>query len=221
MPIYDDLDDRHSKADKIERCRRDFRATGNPLFVWEAWGVVRFTQRSSLHESLEIPGWVSEYLDACGHRLLGWQPERVLLDPGPPRHYGYRAETNPPKRGEGPGSIGQAFGFNEGLARAREHWGGQHDLRERLAGEVSDLMWEQGQSLEAAATELEGTRRRDGTRWPERRTIRRYVEGSQRWALRTMQERLSDAGVAPPATAEIVRVYSDLCRRRDLTKQRG
>lgn len=38
MPIYDDLDDRGSHADFIERCRRDFESTHNALYAWEAWG---------------------------------------------------------------------------------------------------------------------------------------------------------------------------------------
>jgi hypothetical protein len=33
MPIYEDLDDRGSRADHIERCRRDFEATGVKLQI--------------------------------------------------------------------------------------------------------------------------------------------------------------------------------------------
>jgi hypothetical protein len=34
VPIYDDLDDLENSADHLERCRRDFEATGNPLYAW-------------------------------------------------------------------------------------------------------------------------------------------------------------------------------------------
>ena len=58
MPIYDDLDDRGSDSDFIERCHRDFVKTENPLYAWEAWGLIHLTWRSEFHESLELPEWL-------------------------------------------------------------------------------------------------------------------------------------------------------------------
>ncbi len=213
MPIYDDLDDRGSHADFIERCRRDFETTGNPLYAWEAWGLVRLTWRSELHDSLDLPEWFAEYLDACGSRLLGRQPERVELSPN---RWGHLPEREPPKLGEGAGAIGCALGFSEGLALARKHWGGQFDDRENRAARVVDLMWSERLSLDAAAEKLERT-----NGWPERRTIRRAVEGAMRGALRRMQDRLREATGVVPDRGEVVRAYSDLCRSRNLTKQPG
>jgi hypothetical protein len=45
MPIYDDLDHQGSYEDFLERCHRDFVTTGNPLYAWQAWGMVRATWR--------------------------------------------------------------------------------------------------------------------------------------------------------------------------------
>ena len=140
MAIYDDLDDRGSISDFIERCHRDFVNTENPLFAWEAWGRVHFTWRSELHESLELPKWLGEYLDACGNRLIGIPMEVVDRKPliriaqG-----GIRLEMDkvlerpvvPARAGEGPGSVGHALGFSEGLALARSHWGGPFNTREK------------------------------------------------------------------------------------------
>ena len=62
----------------------------------------------------------------------------------------------------------------------------------------------------------EAPRGRDG--WGDRRSIRRAVDGAQRWALRWMQERLREATGAVPERAKVVRAYSSLCRGRNLTK---
>jgi hypothetical protein len=95
VPIYDDLDDLENSADHLERCRRDFEATGNPLYAWEAWGVVTLTWRSQLEDSIEIPTWLTEYFDECGSRLLGWRPEPVELGPN---QMGHLPEDEPPIR---------------------------------------------------------------------------------------------------------------------------
>ena len=63
VPLNDDLIDQRDKSEDVERCRRDFEKTGNPLYAWEAWGVVRFTWRSELHQSLAVPDWLGKYLD--------------------------------------------------------------------------------------------------------------------------------------------------------------
>ena len=76
-------------------------------------------------------------------------------------------------------------------------------------------MWDRGYSLEKASDELELT---DG--WPDRRTIRRYVDGAKRWGLRRMHDRLREATGTIPKGDDVVRAYSVLCQGRNLTKQR-
>jgi hypothetical protein len=279
VAIYEDLNDRESHADHLERCRRDFEATGNPLYAWEALGVVWFMRRlrlsqdipgsfTSLPESLsrrnrpsrenpdrdflreahaivtgaskmeptaehldalwsfvELPEWLGEYLEGCGKRLIGMpmevvdQEARVKVAKGDIRSEMASARERPflpAKAGEGPGSIGRAFRFTEGLALARKHWGGAFDPNERLALRVVQWMWSEGRALDAAAEEFEGA-----GGWPERRTVRRAVEHARLYALRWMRDRLREAGGELPAEPEVARAYSDLCRRRNLTKQPG
>jgi hypothetical protein len=50
MPIHDDLDDRGSESDYIERCHRDFANTGDPLYAWEAFARIRFIHRRRLNQ---------------------------------------------------------------------------------------------------------------------------------------------------------------------------
>ena len=211
-----------SKSDKLKRCRSDFESTGNPLYAWEAWGLIRFTWRSQLHESLELPEWLGEYLDACGRRLLGVPMEEVSRKP-----YFHGAEGSlelkidivkrrpavSAETGEGAGAIGRALKFPDGLALARKRWGGPFDARENGAARVVDLMWSERISLDAAAERLELT-----NGWPERRTIRRWVEGASRGALRRMQDRLREATGAVPERGDLIRAYSVFCRQRNLTK---
>ena len=214
MSIYDDLNEEASSAQHLERCRRDFEATRNPLFAWEAWGAVRATWRSTLEDSIEIPSWLTEYFDACGSRLLGMKAERVELRAG---HWGHQSEDEAPKSSEGPGAIGRSIGFENGLATARERWGGQFDERERRALIVVEKMWAEGRSLDNSAEALESTTSADEASWPERRTIRRYVERADRWALRRMQDRLREATGAVPERSQVVAAYSRLCQDRSLT----
>ncbi len=197
MPIYDDLDDRGSYTDRLERCRRDFDATGNPLYAWEAWGVIRLTERSGNHESLPVPEWLAVYLDDCGNQLLGWQSRTgtEILKP----------ETTQPNRREQPGALGRAMGFTTGLAITREQWGGQHDADERLAFKIVNRMWKYGQSLDAAAKDTPGA---------SRDKARRAVERAQRGALRLMQDRLRNESGSAPELDQVAKKYSILCRNR-------
>ncbi|MCH7644379.1 MAG: hypothetical protein IH974_06030 [Myxococcales bacterium] len=216
MPIYDDLDDRGSHADFIERCRRDFETTGNPLYAWEAWGVVRFTWQSELHESVELPEWLGEYLDACGKGLTGIPMEVVERKPLVRIAEGgirlgidevRKRPAVPATAGEGPGSMGRALGFFEGLAKAREHWGGPFDDREKLALHVVEMMWSKRLSLEGAAGGLDG-------RGTSRATAKRAVKAAQGYALRAMQNRLRQAMGEVPGRSEIARAYSRFCKAR-------
>ena len=166
--------------------------------------MVSLTRRSKLHESLDLPDWLVEYLDDCGHRLLGWQPGR-------PKHHGNLIpEEKPPKRGQGPGAIGRAAGFSEGLSLARHHWGGEFDEREKLALWVVRYMHEEGVSLDSAATEAENAR------LASRSTARRAVEKARTFALRRMQEQLRAETGAVPVRSEVVNAFSALCKARSI-----
>jgi hypothetical protein len=216
MPIYDDLNDRGSMADMLERCRRDFESTGNPLYAWEAWGVVRFTWRSELDESLELPEWLGEYLDACGNALIGVQMEEAERKPlARIAQGGIRLAIDdvrqrpvvPAKTKEGPGSVGRALGFSKGLALTRAHWGGPFDTQENSAVRVVDLMWANRCSLEHAAGLLDG-------KGISRASAKRAVGAANSFALRAMQNRLRQATGAVPDPSEVVRAYSRLCKTR-------
>jgi hypothetical protein len=204
--IYDDLDDRENMADFVERCHRDFAATRNPLYAWEAWGVVRFTSRSDFHEPLALPEWLGEYLDGCGRQLLGWLPS---LDQGR-----LIPERKPPVADRGPGAIGERIGFREGLKKSRENWGGSFDEDENLALRVVKLMWSDCLSLDAAAAEAEFRGWKKRGKRVSSRTASRSVEGTQRWALRFMKERLAEETRTWSHDTPVRRSYSDLCRAR-------
>jgi hypothetical protein len=218
MGIYDDLDDRGSQADFLERCHRDFVATGNPLYAWEAWGTVYAAWRSRPHEAIPLPEWLGEYLDDCGRRLVG-VPMDVVDRKVLGRFAGsgirfewVEVEERPAvaaETGEGPGFIGCALGFSEGLAKAREHWGGPFDYRENLALRVVDLMWSERLSLDAAAFEAEARG------WAKHRTAGRAVERARGGALRRMQDWLREKTGRVPRQPEVVRAYSRLCKTRN------
>lgn len=216
MAIYDDLDDHRSNSDFIERCHRDFVNTENPLFAWEAWGMVRFTWRSELHESLELPEWLGEYLDVCGERLIGIPMEVVERKPLVRiAQGGVRLKIDkvlerpvvPAKAGEGPGSFGRALKFSKGLALARSQWGGPFDTLEKRAARVIDLMWSHGCSLAHAAEWLE-------KKGISRSSAKRAVNEADGYSLRTMKNRLLQATGAIPDRREVVRAYSRLCKSR-------
>ena len=219
MPIYDDLDDQGSFGDWLARCRRDYEGTGDPLFVWEAFGA--WWSQRHMH-SMPLPEWLGECLNTWGSRLIGIPMEVVRRTPlVRVNQDGIKFEINeieerphvPAEPGEGPGPIGRALGFTEGLAKAREHWGGPFDRREQHALQVVDFMWEHGYSLDKAATELAPSAGPDNSR-----TIRRYVEHARSAALRRMQDLIREAGQPVPPAADVPVAFSRLCRRRSLTK---
>jgi hypothetical protein len=194
VPIYDDLDYKRKPVDLLERCRRDFEATANPLYAWEGWIAWSVSRRSGWLRFREpLPKWIAQYFDECARHLIG------RLNPG-------EWSAIP---GEGPGSIGRALGFSEGLAKAREQWGVPFDRREVLALKMVELMWSEGCSLDAAALEAEHLR------WASHRTARRAVERAQRNALRRMQDYLREAGWdVSTDKREVIRTYSRLCKNR-------
>lgn len=215
--FYDDLDveslDLHkADADHLEECRRNLVETGNPLYAWEAWGTVRATWRSRRPtDHLPLPEWLIDYFDACGARLLGWQPERVQLGGS----WGRRREESPPKPDEGPGAIGRRLGFKHGLAVERRRWGGQHDQDEHMALELVERMWREGCTLRAVALKFEkGTTMRLGRLGISYSKARRSVERAHRFAYRLMRDRLAEAGVPVPPRAKVWKAYSTLCRQR-------
>lgn len=200
VPIHDDLDDRNYWLDFIERCRRDFESTGNPLYAWEAWGrfwsIYRRARDGAFgqNEPLpELPPWLGQYLEDSGRRLLGHQPGR-----GP-----MRSETDPPRQREGPGSIGRALAFAKGLDVSRQKWGGQFDEREALALRVVEEMYRNGWSLRHAASE--------GNFGAAETTIYEAVRQARKFACRRMRDRLiAELGEAPE-TGSVYRAYSQLC----------
>ena len=113
----------------------------------------------------------------------------------------------PAKAGEGPGSVGRALGFSEGLALARSHWRGPFDSGEKRAARVIDLMWSHGYSLAHAAECLE----RKGI---SRSSAKRAVKEAEGYSLRAMKNRLLQVTGAIPDRREVVRAYSRLCKSR-------
>jgi hypothetical protein len=192
----------------------------------------------ALWSFVDLPEWLGEFLEDCASRLLGVPMKEESRTPHV-QYEGHRIAIEidmvtrrpeiPAKTGEGAGAIGRAVGFSEGLAKARQHWGGPFDRNENRAAAVVDVMWNEGISLDAAAEKLEHSKFTgyndarvafgDDAKWPERRSIRRFVEGAQRWVIRTMQERLREATGTVPERHEIVNVYSDFCRTRNLTEK--
>lgn len=215
MPVYDDLNDDLNRGgsfpDAVERCRRDYVATQNPLYAWEAWLLIRFTWRSRTHERIELPEWLGKYFDDCGHDLLGrWVEVEGSRQVVP---------TIPAEPGEGPGFIGSALRFREGLAKAREHWGGSWDQQEKLAMQAIERMWHDGLTLDRAAQVMQDETEPGRQYYPpsikaSRPTIKRAVGNAKRYALRQMQSRLRDATGTVPARSKIVREYSLLCKSR-------
>lgn len=221
--LYPDLDDSHSDRDFVERCRRDFLRTGNPLHAWEAWGTYRLTTRRG--PPLDPPSWLFEYLDGCGRRLIGtWREvpgtqREKRIGGGITLRFARKMLDVPARAGEGPGAIGRALGFKEGLAKAREHWGGEYDARERLAAQAVEMMWSEGLSLDAVASRIERERGPARGYYPpriaaSRATVTRAVREARRYALRTMQARLREANGSIPPVSEVARAYSRLCMQR-------
>jgi len=191
MPLYDDLDARNLE-DHLERCRRDYESTGNPLYAWEAWGVWRAVRRV---QRTPLPAWLGDYLDACGRRLHGWDPEP--WQEGPNRHLLPWEEDRQ--------MVATAMGFAGELDGARKAWGGQYDSNERDAQAVAERMWGHRESLEAAASYF-------GAR--SRATAHRRLKSAQRWALRWMAERVLEATGSRPALAETPDRFMAVCRKR-------
>jgi len=180
------------------------------------------TWRSKLDESLELPDWLGDYLDHCGRHMLGdfVEVEREL---GPvTRGKGIRFQLStvtyslsvPGKLREGPGSIGRALGFKEGLAVARCHWGGQFDKREHLAYAVVNLMWTKGLSLKKAANVFDVNASKVNRTGASAASVMRAVRHAQRFALRLMCDRLRETNGTVPSLAIVPREFSKLCVAR-------
>ena len=174
---------------------------------------------------LDPPSWLFEYLDECGRRLIGtWREvpgtqREKWIGGGITLRSARQMLDVPARAGEGPGAIGRALGFKEGLAKAREHWGGEYDARERLAAQAVEMMWSEGLSLDAVASRIEQERSPAREHFSpriaaSRAKVTRAVREARRYALRTMQARLREATGSIPPVSEVARAYSRLCRQR-------
>ncbi len=220
MSRYPELDDPQDDEAHLERCRRYFEETGNPLYAWEAWGACRpgNSRTGKRRQARPFPDWLLTYLDSCDERLIGLPEVIVSREPGIRVHGSGiqptidRVVERPAVEavpGEGAGPVGRALGFDEGLAKAREHWGGPHDHNERLALRVAEQMWANGLTLERAAEVVNVEDRID----PQR--TKRAFKAADKFALTYMRHRVIEAtGDAPLTVAEIIKSFRSQCRQR-------
>lgn len=217
MAYHPDLDEDNDDLAHIERCRRDFEATGNPLYAWEAWGTFSLRRRSTIEESIELPDWLVAYFDECEKRLLGIPMVEVSREPlidvgGSGIHFKVDTVVSRPCHeapdGEGPGSIGRALDFDSSLARSRAGWGGPYNTNEALADRLVEIMWQESWSLERAARQAEENR------WASTRKAKEAVRNSSLWAKRKMLTRLEEEEVGEFDRLRVSLAYSKLCRSR-------
>ena len=189
-----------SHKEHLERARRDYEETKNPLFVFEA-----FASWYRLQRKYPLPEWIGDYLRDSTDRLLGWDPEKSERSgTAGTRKFVPWDEQNQ--------TVARAMGFRGEIEPARKEWGGQHAETERLALLLVEYMWAMGVSLENAANKPP-----DGS-GASRSKARRAVENASSFALARMRSRLEEAGWEE-ADGPVWKQFSRLCS--DGTKRPG
>ena len=184
-----------SHKEHLERARRDYEETKNPLFVFEA-----FASWYRLQRKYPLPEWIGDYLRDSTDRLLGWDPEKSERSgTAGTRKFVPWDEQNQ--------TVARAMGFSGELKAARKRWGGQYAETERLALQVVEFMWDGGESLDSAALKAEARK------ISSQRTARRAVESAKTFALARMRMHLEQAGKLD-GKGPVWKRFSRLCAER-------
>lgn len=115
-----DVHDQAGVADFLASRERQYRATGNPAFVWLAYGFCRTS-------GVPLPQWVLEYLDGCYEGI-----EQAI----------FRHEAKGEPAASVAAKIGAIFGFKSG--RGRRNW--ISEVSGTMSAIVLDRLWQRGQN---------------------------------------------------------------------------